>query len=80
MNVKELLEAWEEGVVAATAPALRRREEVSGADLSEHMHVLRIRTHLRTGQPQWAVATPNASHPCCGVADYSVNLTACCRA
>jgi hypothetical protein len=49
MNVRELLKAWEEGIVAATAPTLKRREKVSEADLSQHMHVLRIRTHLQTG-------------------------------
>jgi hypothetical protein len=49
MSIKELLKAWEEGVVAATAPALKRREEVSDADLNDHMNVLRIRTHLQTG-------------------------------
>jgi hypothetical protein len=50
MNVKDLLKAWEEGIVAAAALASKRREEVSQADLSDHMNVLRIRTHLQTGQ------------------------------
>jgi hypothetical protein len=60
MNVKELLKAWEEGAVAATAPGLKRREEVSEADLSDHMNVLRIRTHLQTGRgfaSVWCVFT-----------------------
>jgi hypothetical protein len=50
MNVKELLKVWEEGIVAATVPALKRREEVSEADLADHMNVLHIRTRLQTGR------------------------------
>ncbi len=50
MIVNDLLRAWEEGIAVASAPVLRRRDEVSQADLGQHASVLRIKTHVQTGR------------------------------
>jgi hypothetical protein len=60
MIVNDFLRAWEEGVTAVASPVLRRQDEVSRADLGQHAGLLRIKTHLQTGQVTYG--TLNASY------------------